>query len=101
MKKQKLTYRIIRTMSEEQVKDIGLARFSKTHTKECWAGTIVSSVSLIAGVILLQGSVMFVSVIPAFLFIAWWLSSSLNEGKKVLNFIKGKDQPVDLDELDG
>ena len=100
MKKQKLSYRIIRTMNEDQIKDVGIGRFTKRHNNAFYIGTIASAGSVLAGQAFLHEKVVIISVIPGLLFMVWWLLSSIKEGKRVLDFVKGKEQPIDLDLMD-
>lgn len=99
MKKQKLTYRIIRTMSEEQVKDVGFNRFAKKHIRVLYGGIVLSVAAFLLGMAFLRGN-QIISVIPGVLFAVWWFNSSIKEGKRVLDFVKGKEQSIDLDLMD-
>ena len=99
MKKQVLKYRIIRTMDENQLKGLGYDRFMKKYFWLFAGGIVLAFVALVL-ISKYLPNYQFIGFIPSLAFVAVWSYFVARESKKVLNFVKGKEEPVDLDELD-
>lgn len=99
MKKQVLKYRIIRTMDENQLKGISYDRFMCRHQWVFYGGAFIAFIAALLFFKYLPDLQM-LAFVPAFALFVGWLYFASRESKKVLNFVKGKEEPIDLDELD-
>jgi hypothetical protein len=84
-------------MDENQLKGLAFDRVMVKKRAYYFIGVVVAGIGF---VVIARYSYIF-SIIPLVLFLAGWFYFFVKESKKVLNFVKGKEEPVDLDELDG
>jgi uncharacterized membrane protein YfcA len=87
-------------MDENQLRGMGYDRFMKKHFWLFFGGIILAFAALLLIAKYLP-NYQFIGFVPSLLFVVVWYYFVSKESKKVLDFVKGKEEPVDLDELDG
>jgi hypothetical protein len=85
-------------MDENQLKGLGYDRFMRKHSWVFYGGSFIAFIALLLFYRYLPDLQM-LAFVPAFALFVGWLYFASRESIKVLNFVKGKEEPVDLDEL--
>ena len=97
MKKEKRTVQVLRQMSEGDIKNLGGNLWMKRNAKWLILAGVLSFAWLVAGAVILEGKIgATVSVFPMFVCFLVWTICLIKEGKKLWNYVKDREQPVDL-----